>query len=598
MLITKSLFVEYLSHPKMAWWKHNKTETYDWIKKSDTVEAKEHIIQLGQTVEDYVKLFLEEKYDTTAIDLFEEIQLETDDEFEPPVNFEDKLVANVNRTIQAIKDKEKLLYQPWFFIDGCYVRGDFMVLLDNGQYALIEVKAKSAIRKTTIHEREKFKNIGKVEDQFVHDISFQKHIVNKVLEQEGISPIEDFHFCYLNHAYIYGGWKHILSQLITHDILKENSWEIIHGDDNDRAVDTSTILLSDTTIEGVIKKMKAELSLQEDQFNQLHPFTGGKYVEYFGEEKPFGTVLAIPGLHHSKFGLVASLFKSWMVNLTELDGGIIWELGNKAAYFVNHYLQSVADGNSPIIKSEEIKKLFDQYFAPQQYPICFYDYETVNVPIPFIPNSRPYQQVVVQYSLHKVYADGTMKHYGGVMGGLSDDKRVELIDIDNNPNKVDFESEKVVYGAYKDLLDEFVADIGEDIHQSTFVVWYKHFENTRNKEIANTFHQLTDTFEYINERTFDLMEVFSKLLYFDTAFKGSSSIKKVLPVLVPEMTYEGMNIGKGDIAARALANVMLGTISDKNERATILKDLLLYCGQDSLAMVRIWERIISLTNWD
>lgn len=107
------------------------------------------------------------------------------------------------------------------------------------------------------------------------------------------------------------------------------------------------------------------------------------------------------------------------------------------------------------------------------------------------------------------------------------------------------ESDKVVYGSYKDLLQAMLADIGDDIHHSSFVVWYKPFENTRNEEIAEIFPDLADSFLAINDKTFDLMEIFSKRNYFDIAFMGSSSIKKVLPVLVPEMDYAGLAIGNG-----------------------------------------------------
>ena len=48
---------------------------------------------------------------------------------------------------------------------------------------------------------------------------------------------------------------------------------------------------------------------------------------------------------------------------------------------------------------------------------------------------------------------------------------------------------------------------------------------------------------------YDLMTIFSKNYYVDPAFKGSASIKKVLPVLVPELSYEDMNISKGDQAS-------------------------------------------------
>lgn len=96
--------------------------------------------------------------------------------------------------------------------------------------------------------------------------------------------------------------------------------------------------------------------------------------------------------------------------------------------------------------------------------------------------THSYQQVVVQYSLHKYYPDGTMKHYGGVLAGQGE-PRVEQIEISHNPNLVAFESEKVVYGHYKDLLIEFLKDIGDGINKSTFIVRHKPFENTRNQEI-------------------------------------------------------------------------------------------------------------------
>lgn len=51
------------------------------------------------------------------------------------------------------------------------------------------------------------------------------------------------------------------------------------------------------------------------------------------------------------------------------------------------------------------------------------------------------------------------------------------------------------------------------------------------------YSELSDAFERINENTFDLMDIYKKGYYFDIACKGSNSIKYVLPVMVPEMSY-------------------------------------------------------------
>jgi hypothetical protein len=140
-------------------------------------------------------------------------------------------------------------------------------------------------------------------------------------------------------------------------------------------------------------------------------------------------------------------------------------------------------------------------------------------------------------------------------------------------------------------LQELLNDIWEHINNSTFIVWYKPFENTRNKEVGKIFWDIQDSFLKINENTYDLMEIFSQNYYFDLEFHGSNSIKKVLPVMVPNMTYEWMKVGNGSVAMQKLAKLINWEISDPTERIESIKNLLLYCGQDSLAMVRIFEKL-------
>jgi len=57
-----------------------------------------------------------------------------------------------------------------------------------------------------------------------------------------------------------------------------------------------------------------------------------------------------------------------------------------------------------------------------------------------------------------------------------------------------------------------------------------------------------EALEAINAKTFDLMEVFSKLNYFDNRFAGSSSIKKVLPVLT-DISYSDLEVSNGGVAS-------------------------------------------------
>lgn len=92
---------------------------------------------------------------------------------------------------------------------------------------------------------------------------------------------------------------------------------------------------------------------------------------------------------------------------------------------------------------------------------------------------------------------------------------------------------------------------------------------------------------------FDLMEIFSKNLYVDAAFKGSASIKKVLPVIVPELSYDSLGIRKGDQAVERWEK-MIDADTPEEEKEQIAKDLLEYCKLDTLAMVRIYEKLMEL----
>jgi len=76
-------------------------------------------------------------------------------------------------------------------------------------------------------------------------------------------------------------------------------------------------------------------------------------------------------------------------------------------------------------------------------------------------------------------------------------------------------------------------------------------------------------------------------------FAGSYSIKNVLPALVPGMTYEGMEVADGTDAGLAWESLIRGGLN-QDERGRIKKALLDYCGQDTLALVRVMEMLRSL----
>jgi hypothetical protein len=77
------------------------------------------------------------------------------------------------------------------------------------------------------------------------------------------------------------------------------------------------------------------------------------------------------------------------------------------------------------------------------------------------------------------------------------------------------------------------------------------------------------------------------------AFAGSYSLKYVLPALVPEMSYADMEVADGQAAGLAWESLIRGKL-DGDERDRITKALLDYCGQDTLALVRLLEKLRSI----
>lgn len=603
--ITKSLFVDYCDFPKLAWWKVTDSSIYKRIRKIESDEQEEHIISIGQAVENVVSEYLQKTYKASQINLMPEIRYveeiidEEDEDQEDFVYFPkwwvdpyEVIAHNTRATLEAIRNKEKILYQPWFSIDGCFVRADFMILQENGQYDLIEVKAKSSIRKKVDHEKVEYKNTWNIDDKFVCDTSFQRRVINKVFKQEWLPEIGNVYVYYLNRDYV-KFWPIDVMQLVAKDQMWTATFVTLPWEKKDKQVDRVDNFMPDESIEKQVVAMKTELWLSEQDFNIKHPFPGNKYLKYFGKNPDFWTICAIPKLHHSKADTVQKLYFKDKLNIIDLSteekdcfnsATGFWS----AREFIERYTRCIKTWEC-IIDNDKISEILNGF----TYPICFYDYETISVPVPIFDNTHPYQQVVVQYSLHKYYEDGHMEHFWWLLVNQWE-ANVDQITIDWNGNAVEIESEKVVIWSYKDLLKELIKDIWSDIEKSTFIVWYKPFENTRNKEIGEKFPDLKDEFMKINEKTYDLMEIFSQNMYFDLEFHGSSSIKKVLPVMVPSMKYDDLAVKNWWIAMQKLEHLINWKISDPEERLQTTKNLLIYCGQDSLAMVRIYEKLLTL----
>ena len=217
--------------------------------------------------------------------------------------------------------------------------------------------------------------------------------------------------------------------------------------------------------------------------------------------------------------------------------------------------------NQPIINLAKIKKFLDSL----SFPLYFLDYETLASVIPSFDGLRPYQQLPFQYSLHILdKPNGKLKHFEYLH--TSNDNPAKYV-VDNLKNQIQ--------------------------DKGSILTWNMSFEKNCNLLLATYSADSKPFINDINSRIQDLMIPFSEGYYIDSAFKGSASLKNVLPVIVPELSYKDLEIAEGGSAQRLWMEAVL---DDKrpDQKQQILDNLLIYCKLDTLAMVEIYNFLSNL----
>jgi len=136
----------------------------------------------------------------------------------------------------------------------------------------------------------------------------------------------------------------------------------------------------------------------------------------------------------------------------------------------------------------------------------------------------------------------------------------------------------------------FISDLLSHLGcNGSIIVYNQAFESSRLKEIARDFPEYGSMIEDVLERLVDLMVPFRSRHLYHPAMKGSYSIKKVLPALVPELSYNDLEIHEGGTAS--LTYLSLYEDGDPVSVGVKRENLLKYCQLDTLAMVKLIEKI-------
>jgi hypothetical protein len=211
------------------------------------------------------------------------------------------------------------------------------------------------------------------------------------------------------------------------------------------------------------------------------------------------------------------------------------------------------------------KKAVRNFTRSLTYPLYFLDFESFQPAVPLFNHSRPYQQIVFQYSLHKLASEESDLIHTSF-----------LAENDGSDPRTPFTK-------------QLIAEIGD---RGDILVFNRAFEAGRLNEIAASFPEFQFQISNIVGRMTDLMVIFQQRQYYVPEMKGSYSIKQVLPALVPGFSYDNMTIGDGGSASHAFMSL----ISERDEEKVKLtrKNLLDYCQLDTMAMVEILKVLRSV----
>ena len=191
------------------------------------------------------------------------------------------------------------------------------------------------------------------------------------------------------------------------------------------------------------------------------------------------------------------------------------------------------------------------------YPIHFLDFETFMSALPLYAGTHAWQTIPFQWSDHVLLENGDLEHVEFLYEGGGDPRR------------------------------SFVEGLLDALGEQGSVVVYSAFENSRLNELAGAFPEHAAAIAAVQVRIFDLLQVVRAHVRHPECL-GSSSIKVVLPALVDDLSYEGLDITDGSLASMRYLQTRTGAISPAECQA-VYADLRAYCGTDTLAMVRLLE---------
>ena len=429
------------------------------------------------------------------------------------------------------------------------------------------------------------------EGKYPHDLAFQRFVIEHVLRQKGDNRPVNYYLALLNSEYVYDGSVDAEGNPVYNEA---NGQEVVtFFDMNKITSDYQPFILK-------------EIATMESYISTLHDTTKevpvgkwcewGKNTECVFYKHCFEKLRKVPETNRANnYVYCQGKFKEGNIeDKYQLVNEKFWKLNDVPKDWLvkeNHKIQRDCYDND----TEHVDKDKMQYWFGQiDYPIYHFDFEGFPCPLPRFKGESPYTQSVFEFSLHIERAPG-----------VCDKEADNFIFL----NKECFDDEREALA--KAIVDYFEFNDDGSL-KGTMLAQFTAYEKGRLEELANLYPKYSAKLLAIRDKAADLLDLLRTnremyksafpekaeiINYYHKDLSGSYSIKKTLPVLVPSLTYKGMDVGNGLQAYIAYINYDSSnpTVFDKGhvmrtkeERREALKR---YCQQDTWAMVEILRAV-------
>ena len=398
----------------------------------------------------------------------------------------------------------------------------------NGLFCSVDILKNHGNRRVELVE---VKSSTKVSDIYLHDVAYQYYVLTKLGYE-----VETASLAHINSGYVRHGDLD-LQQLFT---------------------------VEDLT--GIVREMQPEVAkrieyLEEFMKNKDEPDMGigeqcfGPYFcgffGYCGRDLPTPNIFDVGGI---QLRTKLACYNKGITSFADIESKKAIKLDKMMQ--VEHELHDLP----PEIDTKAIRA----FLGRLTYPLYFLDFESFQPAVPLYDDSHPYEQIVFQYSLHYITAAGGELKHKEYLAQPGEDPR-------------------------RGVAEALCRDIPRDV---CTLAYNMGFEKGRIKGLAELYPDLADHLMNIHDHIVDLMVPFQKRQYYCRAMQGSYSIKYVLPALFPddpELDYHNLDgVHNGTEASAAFEK--MGEM-EPDEREECRENLLKYCGLDTLAMVRVWEKL-------